>query len=438
MTNASTAKGREQSDAAALLGAAGAGDAARVESLLAAGADVNATSESGETALIRAASKGRLDVVRVLLAAGADANAEREDGFTALGVAVFVGHPEIVRALLAAGADPSAGRLGTAAEKWALFSGFTEIAEMLRDPARAPRAVRGEAGPGARVYFPDKGTFSPVVPLTNLDGPSPAAPPAGEGVVVTNQESEEPEAVTLVRPRKNDDNAALPPEPEPPSKPESPLRLEPPTPAPPVKPAARAQSPARSWPVMVIVLALSLAAGATTGALLLRSWRPAERLQTSPPPESPAPVVDAGAQQSQPPPADPTPEAPPPAAQLPEAGATTETETRAALNAAGDSTAGNTEEDKPAAPPAPRATDPENRRARAADTTARRDAPADARPTRPAPAAAENTAAAARRETPAPRRTRTAARPAPAVSRRDDKPPVFSPPPSKSKVIPWP
>lgn len=141
------------------------GDAARVQSLLASGAGVDATFDRGETALMRASARGYADVARVLLAAGADVNARRDDGFTPLILAVFFGQEDVVRLLLEAGADTSARTaLGTTAAKWAASRGFKEIVELLREveashppraqePEERPRAATGEARPAVTSAF---------------------------------------------------------------------------------------------------------------------------------------------------------------------------------------------------------------------------------------------------------------------------------------------
>jgi len=86
--------------------AARAGDLARVESLLAAGAPVDAKDGEGSTALMFAALRGDARMVQALLAAGADPNLKDANGETALILGARRG-AEIVRALLAAGADPN-------------------------------------------------------------------------------------------------------------------------------------------------------------------------------------------------------------------------------------------------------------------------------------------------------------------------------------------
>jgi hypothetical protein len=75
-----------------LIAAALAGDLDRVNTLLAAGTDVNARDEDGWTALLLASRDGHQKVARALLAAKADVNAAAEDGATALIAASQNGH----------------------------------------------------------------------------------------------------------------------------------------------------------------------------------------------------------------------------------------------------------------------------------------------------------------------------------------------------------
>jgi hypothetical protein len=64
-----------------------AGTADIAAALVAAGADVNAASETGVTPLMRAAGSGRVNVVRVLLQAGADTAARDANGMHAADLA---------------------------------------------------------------------------------------------------------------------------------------------------------------------------------------------------------------------------------------------------------------------------------------------------------------------------------------------------------------
>lgn len=77
-----------------LLVAASSGDVARIEALLAAGADHAAADEAGETALMHAAHNGHVAAVETLIAAGADVNAKSPQGWTALAKAAYNGETE--------------------------------------------------------------------------------------------------------------------------------------------------------------------------------------------------------------------------------------------------------------------------------------------------------------------------------------------------------
>ena len=71
--------------------------------LIAARADVNATTAGGETALIVSARQGRSAMAQLLLAAGADANARTAKGETALSLATAGGFPDVATLLQSAG-----------------------------------------------------------------------------------------------------------------------------------------------------------------------------------------------------------------------------------------------------------------------------------------------------------------------------------------------
>ena len=86
--------------------AAKAGDAAAVKAMLKSGGDVNEAQGDGMTALHWAASHGDAAMTQMLLAAGANIRATtRLGGITPLHMASQAGHTQVVAALIAAGAD---------------------------------------------------------------------------------------------------------------------------------------------------------------------------------------------------------------------------------------------------------------------------------------------------------------------------------------------
>ena len=81
------------------------GDRAKLETLVAGRADVDAPQPDGATALHWAAYRDDLETVEILLAAGADPKAKNRDGATALSLAAQNGNSAMVERLLDAGAD---------------------------------------------------------------------------------------------------------------------------------------------------------------------------------------------------------------------------------------------------------------------------------------------------------------------------------------------
>lgn len=134
----------------ALIKAAGKGDMAGVERLLAAGANVNAANNNGWTALMAAARSGKAEVVGILINAGANVNATQADGATALMSATRHGHVEVVRRLILAGADVNMKQI------WRDPDGKMHIDTVLGEAkfmADNPHVVRSLANKGVPVGF---------------------------------------------------------------------------------------------------------------------------------------------------------------------------------------------------------------------------------------------------------------------------------------------
>jgi len=85
--------------------AATSGDVLALETLLQAGADVDAKDRYGQTALMLAAHHGHLVAVEALLRRRANLNFTAKFGLSALMLAIVAGHEAIARALVRAGAD---------------------------------------------------------------------------------------------------------------------------------------------------------------------------------------------------------------------------------------------------------------------------------------------------------------------------------------------
>ena len=92
-------------DESALVKAAQEGHRPRIESLLAAGADVNEVNGAGETAVMKAAEARNSRCLQLLVNAGADVNARDCNGVTAFLKAAWAYNVECMSILLKAGAD---------------------------------------------------------------------------------------------------------------------------------------------------------------------------------------------------------------------------------------------------------------------------------------------------------------------------------------------
>lgn len=109
------------------------GDLATIDVLLKAGADLDLQQDVKEmTALMKAALWDHPRAVTKLIAAGADVNITTQHGWTALMYAVLSDNPQIVRALLNAGADAAAkDYAGKAALDYARERGHTRVVALL-------------------------------------------------------------------------------------------------------------------------------------------------------------------------------------------------------------------------------------------------------------------------------------------------------------------
>jgi len=128
------------SDGSKVADAAMNGDRAAVRALVTGGEDVNAAQGDGMTALHWAARRGDTELVSMLLAAGANVRATtRLGGYTPLLMAAEMGNAGAIDALIGAGADPKA----------ATASGVTPL--MLASAAGQAGAVRSLIAHGADV-----------------------------------------------------------------------------------------------------------------------------------------------------------------------------------------------------------------------------------------------------------------------------------------------
>jgi ankyrin repeat protein len=141
-----SAKGQD-----ALMWAAAENNAAAVQALIDAGADVRARSrpspdltntepgDRGFTAFLFAARGGHIDAARALLAAGADVNDKVSDGTSALLLAVISGRLDMAAFLLDRGADPNASEQG-----WTALHHITYTRRPNRGGNTMGPAVRGQ------------------------------------------------------------------------------------------------------------------------------------------------------------------------------------------------------------------------------------------------------------------------------------------------------
>jgi ankyrin repeat protein len=143
LRDAGAAEPREEG--LALLAAARRGDLARVEALIASGADLSITDHRERPALEEAVEAGHGAVVAALLRAGAGADGS---GLGELLVrAAYWGRPDIARSLLDSGADPDGDNGFHTALAEAAEQGNGEVVRLLLDAGADPNKDAGGGSP---------------------------------------------------------------------------------------------------------------------------------------------------------------------------------------------------------------------------------------------------------------------------------------------------
>lgn len=111
-----------------------AGDGARAQALIEAGADLDQPGPLGLTPLMQAANREDVEMVQLLLDAGADPSATGLAAMTALHIAVRADSAEVVVMLLEGGADPKRrSKGGTDAVAYAAASGAMKVIDVFAD-----------------------------------------------------------------------------------------------------------------------------------------------------------------------------------------------------------------------------------------------------------------------------------------------------------------
>ena len=185
-----------------LLDAVTAADVARVQELLAAGADCNGRNGDGATVPMLAAHAGKLDLVKTLIDAGADVNATDARGWAPLMNAAYNadldrGFAEVAQALIDAGANVEAA-ISYGVRPLMLAAGYGETAvveTLLR--AGADVLARNDGGLTALMMVKQKH----YVDVINLLHEAEGGAGVGEGSCTTKN-APGSSVVTFLKPRK--------------------------------------------------------------------------------------------------------------------------------------------------------------------------------------------------------------------------------------------
>jgi ankyrin repeat protein len=131
----------------ALAAAAAAGDVAKIEAAVKAGADVKAVGKSGITPLLYAFTAQKKDAFKRLLEMGADPNARSEHGEPLVGYSAMISGLDYLQLLFEYGANPNV--LNTTTGQPAIYRAFTEDRTeklALYIKAKADINIRGRDG----------------------------------------------------------------------------------------------------------------------------------------------------------------------------------------------------------------------------------------------------------------------------------------------------
>jgi ankyrin repeat protein len=150
----------DSGDRLGLVAAEESGDLSKLQSLLAAGGDVNARDDAGDTLLMIAAKQGRLPIVEMLIKNKADIEATSLSywHYTALAYACDIGNLGIIEALLDAGADPNR----------AISEGYMPMDRVIMSMAPdALACVKALFAHGAKMDVTDNNGDSPLIDAAN-------------------------------------------------------------------------------------------------------------------------------------------------------------------------------------------------------------------------------------------------------------------------------
>jgi uncharacterized protein len=162
---------RRPDSSTSLQWAAFAGDVGEAKRLIAAGADVNASTNYGINALLLAADIANTELIQLLLKHGADANSANPEGETALHLVARAGNVEAAKLLLKAGAriDPREMFGQQTPLMWAVARRHPAMVELLlakgadADARGAIRDYQRVATAESRAKSMDRGGFTPLL-----------------------------------------------------------------------------------------------------------------------------------------------------------------------------------------------------------------------------------------------------------------------------------